>query len=241
VLAHAAFVTARALDFIRANLGYMNLPVKLVGFACGYGVGYMGATHYACDDIAQIRSIPGITILSPADAAETVKITEAVALSDKPVYIRLPGVMYNQVVYTEDYDFHIGKSINLKDGKDIAIIATGPQVSRSLKAAELLEGEGLSVKVINMHTIRPLDTESIDACLNTKFLVTAEEHGAVGGLGSAVAEYLALKTTRPPHLIIGTLNEYIGADLYEEQCKITGLDAQSMKEKIILQYRMLYC
>lgn len=142
VTSYAAYMTARCLDQIRLCMGYMNLPIKAVGFAAGYGAGELGASHYSLDDIAMLRAIPNIVILSPADCSEIVKAVEATALLDSPVYIRLTGNAIMPVTYKEDYDFEIGKAIRLKDGDDIVIIGTGAVNAECLKAAQTIDELG---------------------------------------------------------------------------------------------------
>jgi transketolase len=231
------FAALRSCEQVRHFLGYMKENVKIVGFGSGFAMGMFGITHYGIEDIASIRAINNITILSPADGLETAKVVIAAAKTNAPVYIRLSGIMNNPMVYKEDYDFEIGKAITLKEGKDIAIIATGTMVYNSLKAAEFLEEQGVSTKVVNMHTIKPIDCSAIaDAC-NTKLIVTVEEHSKIGGLGSAVAEELSLKTLRPPHYIIGVNNEYKHAGSYEYLIEQYGLTAEQIYKDTLLKYK----
>lgn len=235
-LAQATFSTNRCFDQFKINLGYMNLGIKVVGFGAGLGIGQYGPTHFSIEDIALARTVPNVVILSPADCTETYKCIIAAANDPRPMYIRLTGGMGNPIVYSHDYNYEIGRAITLREGDDISIIATGTMVANSLKAAEKLAQEGLSVKVIDMHTIKPLDTKAIDSCLNAKLLVTAEEHSVVGGLGSAVAEYLACKQTKPSQLIIGVEDDYPAPGDYKyllEQCGLTADDIFSRIKKII--------
>lgn len=229
----AVFAASRALDQVRVNMGYMQLPVKLIGLTSGLGVGFLGATHFGTEDIAAIRSIPQITVLSPADTTETVKAVLAAAEMDKPVYIRLTGVMGSPVVYKEDYDFCVGKGIKLREGNDAAIIATGTMVAEAVKAAEALSENGISASVIDIHTIKPLDTEIIRQCLNCRLIVTVEEHSISGGLGSAVAEEISLCANKPPHMMIGMPNSYPKANSYEALLKEYGLTSENIAEKIM--------
>ena len=228
----ASFAAARPLDQIRVNMGYMQLPVKLVGLTSGLSAGFLGPTHHGTEDMAIKRSIPNITILSPADSTETVKSVIAAAETDKPVYIRLTGVMGTPVVYKEDYDFCVGKAIKLRDGDDAAIIATGTMVAEALKAADILSENGINASVIDMHTIRPLDKEIIRQCLGCRLLVTVEEHSVIGGLGSAVAEEISSCAVRPPHLILGIPNSYPDADAYEALLVEFGLTAEKIAGRI---------
>ncbi len=234
---YATFAAMRSADQVRVNMGYMDLPIKLVGLTSGLSVGILGPTHICIEDIAVMRSIPNITILSPADCMETVKATIASAKINTPVYLRLTGTMGNPPVYKEDYDFEIGKAITLQEGTDIAIIATGTMVSNSLKAAKLIEKEDISVKVVNMHTIKPLDIEAIKQCCNSKLIVTVEEHSIFGGLGSAVSEILAQERTKPQQLIIGIKDKYEKAGDYQFLLEEYGLKPEQIAQKIMEKYK----
>ena len=234
---YATFAATRCCDQVRVNMGYMQLGVKLVGLTSGLSVGILGATHMSLEDIAIMRSIPNITILSPADCTETMKATLAATKFKGPVYLRLSGGMGNPIVYHEDYDYEIGKAITLKEGTDISIIATGTMVHYSLKAAEILEAKGISCQVVNMHTIKPIDQEAIHKACDYKLMVTVEEHSVIGGLGSAVAESLAGKISRPPHLMIGLSDEFKHAGTYEYLLDQYGLTTEIIAENIINKYR----
>lgn len=234
---YATFTSMRCADQIKVNMGYMALPVKLVGLTAGFSVGILGATHIALEDIAVMRSIPNIVILSPADCAATIKAVFAAAKTDAPVYLRLSGTMNNPAVYKEDFDFEIGKAITLREGTDTAVIATGTMVYNALKAAEKLAENGVSVKVVDMHTIKPLDIETIKAACSAKLLVTVEEHSVYGGLGGAVAEALALERNRPPHLIIGVSGNYPHAASYPYLLEQAGLTPDQIALKIQKTYK----
>ena len=239
VLAQATFATGRCFDQVKINLAYMQLGVKVVGLSSGLSIGQYGATHMSVEDVALMRCLPNVVILSPADCTETAKALMAAAEDKRPTYIRLSGWMNCPIVYKKDYDYQIGKAITLKEGSDIAIIATGPMVYNSMKVADMLAEEGISVKVIDMHTIKPLDTEAIDGCLNAKMIVTAEEHSVIGGLGSAVAEHLALKAVKPPHLVIGTNDKYIKPGDYLYLQEQYGLTPGQIKDNILLTYKSI--
>ena len=236
---YATFASMRCADQIKVSMGYMKLPVKLVGMTAGYSVGILGATHIALEDIAVMRSIPNVTILSPADCTATIKAVYAAAGTDTPVYLRLSGTMNNPVVYKEDFDFEIGKAITLRAGTDIAVIATGTMVYNSLKAAEKLTETGVSVKVVDMHTITPLDEEAVKSACSAKLIVTVEEHSVYGGLGGAVAEALSLERNKPPHLIIGVSGDYPHAASYPYLLEQAGLTADQIALKICNTYEEL--
>lgn len=234
---YATFATMRCADQIKVSMGYMNLGVKLVGLTSGFAVSILGATHMSLEDVAVMRAIPNVVILSPADCLSVVKATEAAAKINAPVYLRLSGTMNNPIVYKEDFDFEIGKAVTLREGKDICIIATGSMVYNSLKAADELAAKGLSVGVMDMHTIKPLDVDAIKCAAQSKLIVTVEEHSKIGGLGSAVAETLALNSKRPPHLIIGTDDYYAHAGDYNYMLETYGLTAPQIAEKILTTYQ----
>ncbi len=222
---YASFCASRCADQIRVNMAYMNLPVKLIGLSAGLGAGVLGATHMAVEDLALMRALPNITVLSPADCTEIIKCVLAAAETPDPTYIRLTGPMAMPVVYHEDYDFRIGKAAEIRQGRDVCIIAAGSMVYHSIRAAEILASKGISCAVLNMHTVKPLDTEALDAVLDRKMIVTAEEAGRIGGLGSAVAEYLARKEKKPVQKILGIPDGFPRAGSYPyllEQCRLTG-------------------
>lgn len=187
----AMFAAGRAYDQIRNSVAYPKLNVKICPTHAGVSLGEDGGSHQSVEDVALMRVIPGMVVLSPADATETEKMIFAVAEYNGPVYIRL-GRLNIPVLYGEDYKFEIGKANTLKEGNDVAILATGLMVYEAVEAAKLLEAEGIQARVINVSTIKPLDEETIlKAAKECKFIVTSEEHSVIGGLGSAVSEFLS--------------------------------------------------
>lgn len=233
VTTFANFAAMRSYEQIRLNLGYMELNVKIVGIASGLAMGMFGNTHYGIEDIALMRAVPNLTVLSPADGAEIVKTVMATADYHGPVYIRLTGAMNNPIVYTDDYDFQIGKAITLKEGNDITIIATGTMVHESLEAAKILEDFGISTTVVNMHTIKPLDVSVIvKACESSRLIVTVEEHSIVGGLGGAVAEYKATLQNTPRQLLIGLPDTFGKAGDYKYLLEKYGLTGEQIAMRI---------
>ena len=237
----APFQTMRCCEQIKVNLGYMNHKVCFVGLAGGLVLGNLGYTHCSIEDVAVLRSIPNISVVSPADCGETVKATLAAAEYESSVYIRLTGDAKNPAVYKTDYDFEIGKAITLREGEDITIIAVGTMVYKSLQAAEILSESGLSIAVVNMHTIKPLDTSTIDrVCGTTKLVVTIEEHNVIGGLGSAVAEHKSTLVNAPPQLIIGIPDTYSKAGKYADLLQTYGLTSEQIAENITSQFKTLY-
>lgn len=234
---YATFITARVLDQIRVSMGYMKLGVKLIGVGGGLAEGDLSATHMGLEDIADMRAIPNITVVSPADGAELVKALYALADYDGPAYLRLSGRTNIPIVYTQDYDFQIGKAVCLKEGTDIVLIATGTMVGTAQKVAKKLEEQGISCKVIDMHTIKPLDTEMLDSLVEYKLIVSMEEHMVSGGMGSAIAEYYAGKVCHPVHQLIAIEDFYPNAGEYERLLERCGLTDTEIAEKVTIKYQ----
>lgn len=187
----AMFAAGRAFEQIRNTVAYPKLNVKIAPTHAGISVGEDGGSHQSVEDISLMRSIPGMVVLSPADATETKKMIFAAAEYNGPVYIRM-GRLDVPVLFDDSYDFQIGVANTIKEGTDVTILATGLMTARALEAAEKLQAEGVSVRVVNVGTIKPLDGETVlKAAQETKFIVTAEEHSVIGGLGSAVSEFLS--------------------------------------------------
>lgn len=198
----SCFLTARALEQIKADLAYSNANVKLCGMSSGMAYGALGATHHSIEDMAWTRAIANMTVIVPADPVETAQVIRSVAAMHGPVFVRLSR-MGVPIVHGEDYEFKIGRSAKLREGRDLTLIANGTLVPRALEAAEMLAAQGIEARVLNMATVRPLDREAIiAAALETGAIVTAEEHTIYGGLGSAVAEVVV--TTHPvPMRMVG--------------------------------------
>lgn len=188
----AMFAAGRAFDQVRNTIAYPRLNVKIAPTHAGISVGEDGGSHQSVEDIALMRAIPGMVVLSPADATETKKMVFAAAKYEGPVYLRM-GRLDTEVLFDENsYQFEIGKINTVKEGNDLTIAATGILVEEALKAQEILSKEGISARVLNVGTIKPLDEETIiKAAKETKFIITAEEHSVVGGLGSAISECLS--------------------------------------------------
>ena len=229
----APFQTMRCCEQIKVNLGYMRQKICMVGIASGLSLGTLGYTHCCIEDVGILRSIPGITIISPADSLETVKALEAAVKSENPSYLRLTGSSNNPIVYEKDYDFEIGKPITIKDGKDIAIFCAGAMVSKSLEAAKILELKNISTKVINMHTIKPIDKAAIEKACNLKLIVSVEEHNVIGGLGSAIAEYKSSLQKSPKQLFLGIKDTYSKGGNYKFLQEKHRLTPEKIAEDII--------
>lgn len=229
----APFISMRSAEQIRMNLGYMEMNVKAVAIGSGVSMAFLGNSHYGIEDAAVMRAVPNMTVVCPADCVEIIKTVQAAAEFKGPMYIRLTGAVNNPPIYTEDYDFQIGKAITLRQGSDVTIIASGSMVYESLEAAKALETQGISAGVVNMHTLKPLDTLAIDAAMaNSKVLVTVEEHSIIGGLGSAVAEYKCRVRNSPPQLIIGLPDAYDKAGEYRFLLDKHGLVGQKISARI---------
>lgn len=198
----AVFATGRAFEVIRNSICYPKLNVKIAASHAGLTVGEDGATHQAIEDLSLMRSLPNMVVLNPADAVETKKCIFKAAEYNGPVYIRLGRAKVPMIFDEEDYEFEIGKSVTLRDGKDITIVATGIMVAKALEASEMLEKQGISARVINMSTIKPIDKDAIiTAAKETQGIITVEEHSIIGGLGSAVAEVVVENCPAPVHRI----------------------------------------
>lgn len=230
----APFITMRAAEQVRMNLGYMEMNVKAVAIGSGVSMAFLGNSHYGIEDAAVMRSIPNITVVSPADCAEIFKTVQAAAKFEGPMYIRLTGAVGNPPVYTEDYSFEIGKAVILREPAEVTFIATGSMVYESLEAAKLIEQSGVKAGVINMHTIKPLDIDAVESALqHSKVIVTVEEHSVIGGLGSAVAEYKALKRNAPPQLLLGLPDKFDVTGDYRFLLDRHGLVATKISNKVL--------
>ena len=190
----AMFAAGRAFEQVRNSIGYPHLNVKIGATHAGISVGEDGATHQCCEDIALMREIPGMVVINPCDDVEARAAVKAAYYHEGPVYLRFGRLAVPVINKESDYEFEIGKGVLLREGKDISIIATGLCVYESLKAAEMLEKDGVSAEVINIHTIKPLDESLVmSTAKKTKRVFTVEEHSIIGGLGSAVSEVLSEK------------------------------------------------
>lgn len=229
----APFQTFRCCEQIRVSLGYMGQKVVLAGLASGVALGTLGYTHCCIEDVALMRAIPGMVVVSPADCGETSKAAAAALEDERPVYIRLTGGKDNPAVYCDDYDFKIGKGVRLRDGDDVALIAAGTMVHRALNAADALENVGISASVVNMHTIKPLDDNLVAELAGTsRLIVTIEEHSIVGGLGSAVADVVANRQGTPPLMKLGLPDAFGMTGEYEDILDHAGLTAEKIASNI---------
>ncbi|MBR2018898.1 MAG: transketolase family protein [Clostridia bacterium] len=204
----AMFAAGRAFEQVRNSIGYPHLNVKIGATHAGITVGEDGATHQCNEDIALMRTIPGMTIVNPSDAVEAKAAVEAALNTNGPFYLRFGRFAVPVINDTPDYKFELGKGVQLADGTDVTIVATGLMVSMALEARELLAAEGISARVINIHTIKPIDREILaKAVADTGALVTAEEHNVIGGLGAAVTEVVC-ETAPAPVVRVGMNDTY---------------------------------
>lgn len=225
----AMFAAGRAFEQVRNSIGYAGLNVKIGATHAGISVGEDGASHQCLEDLALMRSIPGMVVINPADDIEAQLAVKAAIEHNGPVYMRF-GRLAVEDVNPADYKFELGKGVQLKDGKDVTIVATGLMVQEALKAADILAEEGIDARVINIHTIKPIDEEIITkAAKETGAIVTAEEHYIMGGLGSAVAEVVCANAPCPVK-IIGT-DRYGCSGKPAELFVKYGLTAENMVAK----------
>ena len=228
----AMFAAGRAYEIVRNSIGYPHINVKIGATHAGISVGEDGASLQCIEDIALMRTIPGMTIINPADDVEAKAAVEAAINIDGPVYLRFGRLAVPVFNDKDTYKFEVGKGVQLKDGNDVTIVATGLMVNEAIMAAEALEKEGISARVINIHTIKPIDKDIIcKAAKETGVIVTAEEHSIIGGLGSAVAD--AVTECCPVPVVKVGVNDVFGhsgpaVDLLKE----FGLSAENIAEKV---------
>ncbi len=224
----AMFAAGRAYEIVRNSIGYPHLNVKIGATHAGISVGEDGATHQCNEDIALMRTIPGMTIINPCDDVEARAAVKAAIDHVGPVYMRFGRLATPVINDAETYKFELGKGVVMKDGSDITIVATGLMVNEAVEAAKALESDGISARVINIHTIKPLDKELICKCAKeTGIIVTAEEHSVIGGLGSAVAEAVT-ECCPVPVIKIGVNDEYGYSGPAAELLKKFGLSAENI-------------
>lgn len=232
----AAFMMLRAADPIRTLACYQNLNVKICGTYAGLSDSYDGPTHHSISDIAFFRALPNLTVVVASDGVEAGKAVFAAAEHQGPVYLRISRAPVEDV-FKDDYDFRIGRAVQLTDGNDVSIISTGYMTTKALEAARILKQDGINARVINMHTIKPLDVGMIRKCVaETGALVTAEEHSIVGGLGGAVAEAMATHESAPLEMV-GLRDTFAETGDYESLLNKYGLcgDGIAERAKLVLK------
>ena len=228
----ASFLSARALEQVKNDVAYSNFPVKLIGISAGVSYGALGSTHHATHDLAALLAISNIDVISPADNSETRWSIKASLRHSKPVYIRFgrkPMPDFN----IPESSFHIGKSIQLRDGEDACIIATGETVLPALQASDLLFQEGISCRVVSMHSLRPFDASGLEEIANSvKAIITCEEHSVHGGLGSLCSAYLMHNGLYLPFMSIGIPDFPIKSGSQDEVFNYYGINAENLSDQI---------
>lgn len=228
----AMFAAGRAFEQVRNSIGYPHLNVKIGATHAGISVGEDGASHQCCEDVALMRTIPGMTVIVPSDDIEAKAAVKAAIDFEGPCYLRFGRLAVPVINDNDDYKFEIGKGIVLREGKDVTLVASGLEVAETLEAAKMLEADGIDAKVINIHTIKPLDDELIlAAAKETGKVVTIEEHSVIGGLGSAVCDLLSEKLPTKV-LKIGVQDTFGESGPAVELIKKYGLDGASIYEKV---------
>ena len=228
----AMFAAGRAFEQIRNSVGYPKLNVKIGATHAGISVGEDGASHQCCEDVALMRTIPGMTVIVPSDDVEAKAAVKAAIEMDGPCYLRFGRLAVPVINDNDDYKFEIGKGIVLREGKDVTLIASGLEVAETLAAAEKLAADGIDAKVINIHTIKPLDEELVIASAKeTGKVVTIEEHSVIGGLGSAVCDVLA-ENYPVKVLKIGVEDTFGESGPAKELIKKYGLDSEGIYNKV---------
>ncbi len=228
----AIFATGRAFEQIRNSICYPKLNVKICATHAGLTVGEDGASHQSVEDMSLMRSIPNMTVICPSDAVETEAVIKAVAEYKGPCYVRLGRSGVPVINDFPEYKFEIGKAVTLREGKDAAVIATGIMVDTALEASNMLLEEGIKVKVINMHTIKPVDAQAIaNAASETGVIITAEEHSIIGGLGSAVCEVVAERNPVPV-IRVGVKDVFGESGKPAELLKAYGLTAEDIVKAV---------
>lgn len=232
--AQSCFLSMRSFEPIRQYMGYMQIPVILVGINSGFALSYFGNSHYALEDLSLMRTVPNMTVLSPADAGEAVKAFEFALKMNTPVYIRLSGTLNNPVVYAEDFEYDYRKAnLVYNQGGDVVLLATGSMVYYCMKAAEQLNGEGVGTKVIDVHCLKPIDSDTIlKELAGAKLIVTAEEHFTIGGLGTAVSEVMVQNQVSGKVLNLGVHDRFCEVGDYQYLMAQNGLSTEKIVEKV---------
>lgn len=227
-----AFLAYRAYEFIRNDVCLQNLNVKIVGTGSGEVYSALGPTHHSTEDLGGLRALPNLTILCPASPLEVRKATLAAYEHEGPIYLRL-GTNKEPELYEKDYEFQIGKAVTLKEGKDITLIGTGSILKDVLDVAIQLEAEGINVRVINMHTIKPVDKDVIlKAAAETGSVITVEDHNVIGGLGSAVAEIIAESGIKTQFKRIGLQGFAVGYGTYMQMKEMNQIGIKRIYKEI---------
>lgn len=230
----AAFASFRCADQIRCFLSQMHSNVKIVGLGSGLANSRSGSSHFGINELAMLRSLPGIDIICPCDGLEIYMAIKTILENDHPTYVWLTGGERLPIINQfESYDFQIGKANVLRNGEDVLMVSCGNIVSECLKAADILDDYGVSTEVLNMHTIKPLDVDSLTSESQFRLIVTVEEHCIMGGLGSAVEESLSMIENRPKHIFVGINDIVLKAGDYNYLLECCGLTAEQIASRVL--------
>ena len=233
---YCSFIAVRSLEQIRQNLSTTKANVKVIGTFAGVVSAKSGVSHWATEDLAFMRVLPNLTVLSPADGTEAYKAFNAACKLDGPVYIRLSGSANCPVVYGSDYDFEIGRLVKLREGNAAAILSTGMMVKESLLASDLLAERGLDCAVYDVHTIKPLDKEGLlEIFSKYPLIVTVEEHNILGGMGSAVAEFKATVNNTPRQVFLGFNDCFTEAGSQKYIWSLAGISHEEIARRIVME------
>ena len=233
VSSFAPFITMRACEQMRLNMGYMELDIKSVGIGSGLAMNFLGNSHFGLEDVSVVRSIPNIQIVSPADCGEIVKMVHAISESGKPTYLRLTGTPNMPIIYSNEYRFELGKFDFLSSGEDVTIVATGSMVHTALRISERVAIHGIRCGVVNCHTINPIDGNAlVQLASNTQKIVALEEHFESGGLGSSLLETLNSKNLNTPLMRIGLRKQFSSTGSYDFMLRESNLDVDSLVSQI---------
>ena len=232
--AQSCFLSMRSFEPVRQYMGYMQIPAILIGINSGFALSYFGNSHYALEDLSLMRTVPNMTVLSPADAGEAVKAFEAALNMNSPVYIRLSGTLNTPVVYAEDFEYDYRKANKVfGQGNDVVFFATGSMVYHSIKAAEALGSDGIGAKVIDVHCLKPIDSDTILKELEgAKVIATTEEHFTIGGLGTAIAEVMNQNQVAGKVVNLGVQDRFCEVGDYQYLLGQNGLTAEKIVETI---------
>ena len=234
---YSSFIAVRSLEQVRQNLAHMGCNVKLIGSSAGTAAAKSGISHWATEDLAFLRALPNMTVLSPADSLEAVRMVQWAADVEGPLYLRLSGGLNCPIVDKEDCGFTPGKLVKLREGSGPALIATGLMVNETLKAAEILAERDISCAVYNMHTIKPIDREGLaEIFARHSLVVTVEEHMITGGMGSAVAEYKATLANTPRQVFLGIQDAFYKAGTQRYVWEQAGLTDVQLVERIAQEW-----
>ena len=232
---YATFITSRVLDQVRVMLGMMRSPVVLVGLSAGCEAGTLGASHMALEDLACMRTIPGMTVVCPADNVELAAVLEELAAEPRPAYVRISQYESDVCIHARGARVPLGQAEVLREGADaeVALLATGPLTGEALRAATKLARQGVETRVVEFATVKPLDTAALDALAGMRLVVAVEDHCVAGGFGSAVAEHLSGLANAPRVLRLGMPDEYLDADTPIELLRRAGLDCEGITASVL--------